>query len=90
MEPKTIGPYFGYVYRYPAGKAPLINLKGWTREVEQPFRYGNAWLLRVPASRWALVVGRWAGSHQHEEQALASALDGRSLPTPAEEIRLWR
>jgi len=89
MEPKTFGPLFTYIIRYAQGTIlPRLDRTGWTREVEEPFRYGVSWLLRLPGGR-ALVVGRWRGRYAEEEHALEGAIFGRPLHTEAEEIRRW-
>lgn len=93
VQPKSVGPLFAYLYRY-TGRVPhpVVDTRGWTREVEPPFRYGGSWLLRLPTTRWALVVGWWVGRWDAaaEEEALTSAVNGRSLSFEAKDIRQWR
>lgn len=91
MDSRTVGSYFWYIYRYPATitDPPLYNPHGSTREVEEPFRVGVSVLLRVPCSRWALVLGAWHYALAGEDDAITSALAVRGLGTPVEEIRQW-
>lgn len=54
-----------------------IVVKGWTQEIEEPFRTASPLLFRLPFYR-VLIVGKWAGE-LNEEDALASAIEMRVL-----------
>jgi hypothetical protein len=55
-----------------------LAVRGWTQEIEEPFRTtDNALIVRLPFYR-ALVVGKWTG-YKTEEQALEKAIEGRVL-----------
>lgn len=89
MDPKTIGSFFWYTYDYGFKGAPLVNLKGTTNEVDELLRYGRCWLLRVPFTTHALVLGRWDGRFQNEDEAIVLAMGGRPVAASSEEIRTW-
>lgn len=61
--------------QYPSRKFPIVD-RGFTQEIEWPFRKGSSWVIRVPLSRLALVLGKWTGSLD-EQEALESALSAR-------------
>lgn len=54
-----------------------IITKGWTQEVEPPYRTSQPVILRLPFYK-ALVFGKWTGA-KTEEQALNDALARRDL-----------
>jgi hypothetical protein len=51
--------------------------KGWTQEIEEPYRFAEPKMIRLPFKR-ILVLGKWLGS-RNEEEALNSALSRRDL-----------
>lgn len=61
--------------QYPSRRFPLVD-RGFTQEIEYPYRKGDSLVLRAPLSRWALVVGKWTGSLD-EQEALETALSAR-------------
>lgn len=89
MDPKTVGPFFWYTYDYGFTGAPLINLHGSTREVDPPYRYGRAVIVRLPFSTGALVLGKWDGQLEDEDSAILTATGGRLVGVSTEEIREW-
>lgn len=73
-----IGPrFFVHAMAYPAKDFPLID-KGETQEIEEPYRYGNSWVLRLPWSRYAVVAGKWMRT-EPEDSALRRAIKARDL-----------
>lgn len=60
---------------YPSRKFPLID-KGYTQEIEWPYRKGDSLVLRMPFGRRALVVGKWVKT-MDEQDALESAVGAR-------------
>jgi hypothetical protein len=55
-----------------------LYVKGWTQEIEEPFRTSEPLILRLPFHK-ALVFGKWTGSQPDEETALNRAMQGRVL-----------
>lgn len=53
-------------------------VKGWTQEIEEPYRTSEPYILRLPFHK-ALVFGKWTGAEQDEETALNRAMQGRVL-----------
>jgi hypothetical protein len=51
--------------------------KGWTQEIEEPFRYATPLLVKLPL-KYVLVLGKWVGS-KSEEEALNFAVQGRDV-----------
>jgi hypothetical protein len=54
-----------------------VVVRGWTQEIEEPFRTSEPFLIRLPKYK-ALVLGKWTGS-KTEEEALKSALETREV-----------
>lgn len=52
-------------------------VRGWTQEIEPPYRTATPVIFRLPNSR-ALVYGKWVGEAD-EESALSKAIQGRVL-----------
>jgi hypothetical protein len=55
-----------------------VAVKGWTQEINEPFRTSAPWIVRLPFDK-ALVCGKWTGRVDDEEDALNRALQGRVL-----------
>ena len=55
-----------------------LAVRGWTQEIEHPFRTSEPLIVRLPFYK-ALVFGKWTGFKQGEEEALNSALSRRDL-----------
>lgn len=72
-----IGPVFVHTMNYPDRNFPLVD-RGETQEIEDPYRYGRSWVIRLPWSRRALVTGRWT-SQEPEDSALRRAIRARDL-----------
>jgi hypothetical protein len=52
-------------------------VKGWSQEIEAPYRYASPTLIKL-FKNYILVVGKWEGS-KTEEDALNSALERRNV-----------
>jgi hypothetical protein len=62
--------------------------KGWTNEIEEPFRNGSCLVFRLPFTKPALVIGWW-GQEQDEDDALTAAIWGRNLGVSVDELLEW-
>lgn len=54
-----------------------LMVRGWTQEIEPPYRTSKPFILRLPFYK-AIVFGRWTGT-KTEETALNDALSRRDL-----------
>jgi hypothetical protein len=54
-----------------------VAVRGWTQEIEEPFRTSRPLIVRLPSHK-ALVLGRWSGAVS-EEEALSKAIQRRDL-----------
>lgn len=54
-----------------------IAVRGWTQEIEEPYRTASPLIVRLPFHK-AVVFGKWTGQLD-EEQALNNAMQGRVL-----------
>ena len=84
----NIGPLYVTALKYPHRKPLPVVEKGWTNEIEEPFRKGSCLVLRLPFTKPALVVGWW-GPEQEEDDALTAAIWGRKLDVPVDELLEW-
>jgi len=75
--PRThnFGPTFVQVTKFPYDWGKKVIVRGWTQEIEEPFRTSKPFIVRLPKYK-ALVLGYWTGT-THEEDALTKAVDGR-------------
>lgn len=73
----NIGPIFIQVTKFPYKWGAKIFVRGWTQEIEEPFRTATPLVVRLPNYK-ALVLGKWTGTKE-EEEALNSALERRDL-----------
>jgi hypothetical protein len=55
-----------------------VVVRGWTQEIERPFRTSEPLIFRMPFHK-ALVLGKWTGQQPDEESALSNAIQGRVL-----------
>lgn len=69
--------HFVHTMAYPTKKFPILD-RGETQEIEEPFRLGRSWVIRLPFSRSAVVFGHWV-SEQDETEALRRAIKVRDL-----------
>ena len=70
--------HFTQLIDFPVKWGMKIAVRGWTQEIEAPFRTCAPLILRLPKHK-ALVFGKWTGTAQDEESALNNALQGRVL-----------
>jgi hypothetical protein len=73
----NIGPVFVQVTKFPYEWGSKVVVRGWTQEIEEPFRTSKPFILRLPKFK-ALVCGRWTGL-KTEEEALSVALETREV-----------
>jgi hypothetical protein len=73
----NIGPVFVQVTKFPYEWGSKVVVRGWTQEIEEPFRTSKPFILRLPKFK-ALVCGRWTGV-KDEEEALSVALETREV-----------
>jgi hypothetical protein len=55
-----------------------VTVRGWTQEIEEPFRTATPVIVRLPLHK-AIVFGKWTGIQPDEESALNNAMQGRVL-----------
>ena len=73
----NIGPLFVQVTNFPYQWGTKVVVRGWTQEIEEPFRTSKPFIFRLPKYK-AIVFGLWSGS-KTEEDALNSALGRRDV-----------
>jgi hypothetical protein len=73
----NIGPAFVQLTNFPYKWGKKIAVRGWTQEIEEPFRTATPFIVRLPFYK-ALVFGKWTGM-KSEEEALNGALGRRDL-----------
>lgn len=65
-----------------------------THEVEQPYRWSNSLIFRLPWSERGLVVGWWQHVERDEAQAILAGMSGRRMDlddfTDAERAQIRR
>ena len=72
-----IGPqHFIQVTDFPVKWGWKLWVKGWTQEIEEPFRTSEPLIFRLPFHK-ALVVGKWTGKVEDETEALMRATEWR-------------
>ena len=84
----NLGPIYVTALKYPHRKPFPIVEKGWTHEIEEPFRKGTCLVFRLPFTKPGLVFGKWDHA-QEEDDALTAAIWGRHLDVPVEELLEW-
>jgi hypothetical protein len=73
-----LGPHaFAQVIYQPLQWGNKIKVKGWTQEIEHPYRFAAPLMVRLPF-KYVLVLGKWQGTKE-EEDALNSALLRRDV-----------
>ena len=73
----NIGSRFVQVTNFPYIWGKKVVVRGWTQEIEEPFRTSEPLIVRLPGHK-ALVFGTWNG-HKDEEEALSGALARREV-----------
>jgi hypothetical protein len=69
--------FYQYYKFYPARWGWKVIVRGWTQEIEPPYRTSAPFIIRLPFKK-AIVVGKWNGTLE-EEQALSRAIGERTL-----------
>jgi hypothetical protein len=73
-----IGPkHFVQLTNFPFKWGFKVIVRGWTQEIEPPYRTSNPFIVRLPRYK-ALVFGAWSGM-KTEEEALSTALGRREV-----------
>lgn len=70
--------HFVQVIDFPVKWEGKLSVKGWTQEIEWPFRTAEPRIFRLPFHK-AFVLGKWTGVQPDEETALNRAIEGRVL-----------
>jgi hypothetical protein len=73
----NIGPLFIQITKFPYHWGSKVVVRGWTQEIEEPFRTSEPFIVRLPNYK-ALVLGKWTGK-KDEIEALNSALERRDV-----------
>jgi len=73
----NIGPVFVQVTKFPYDWGNKVVTRGWTQEIEEPFRTAKPVIVRLPKYK-AFVCGLWTGT-KTEEEALNGALETREV-----------
>lgn len=95
MDAKDLpGGFFLATFRYPKiarRSLPHVEVGTETRETDTPFRIGYGAAVRVPMTRFAVVVGEWAGASDGdtEEDKIRAALKGHEPDISVEAIKEW-
>ena len=95
-ETHDLGRFYWHSLRYPIGtdRSKIRPERSTTRELEDPYRLGDALVLATPVSRRGLVLGRWRPAPppvlEHEQSgALLRALMGVEYGVPPSIIAQW-
>ena len=73
----NIGPVFVQVTRFPYEWGNKLVVRGWSQEIEEPYRTAVPFIVRLPKYH-GLVLGKW-GAMKEEEEALSGALARREV-----------
>jgi hypothetical protein len=84
----SLGNLYVTKLKYPHRKPLPFVEKGWTNEIEEPYRRGSCLVFRIPFTKPGLVLGKWA-EPQNEDEALTAAIWGRQLDVSVEELLEW-
>jgi hypothetical protein len=74
-EPKEFRNFYWHPLEYPTKPKGLWE-KAETQEIDEPFRSGSGWAIRLPLTRKAMVIGTWKAAYS-ESEALTYAIRGR-------------
>ena len=72
-----LGPLF--VHSIKLQKKSAIFHRYPSHEVEEPYRWSNSLIVRIPWCRQGFVLGLWRSTDRTEEQMLLEALQGRQM-----------
>jgi len=73
----NVGSLFVQVTRFPYEWGNKLVVRGWSQEIEEPYRTAVPFIVRLPKYH-GLVLGRW-GAMKEEEEALSGALARREV-----------
>jgi hypothetical protein len=85
---KEIGALYVDTLKYPHRNFLPILEKGWTNEIEEPYRRGSCLVFRFPFTKPGFIIGLF-GRPQEESTALTAAIWGRELDVTLDEIWDW-
>ena len=69
---------FVQIIDFPVKWGWKVAVRGWTQEIEPPFRTSTPIIVRLPNHK-AVALGIWSGQALDEESALNNAIQGRVL-----------
>lgn len=73
----NIGPkHFMQYIDFPVQWGAKLVVRGWTQEIDYPFRTSEPFIFRMPFHK-ALVIGKWTGKVEDEDEALMRATGWR-------------
>jgi hypothetical protein len=72
-----VGKHYWHWMTYPV-KPKVVVERAETQEIEDPYRFGKGWCIRLPFTRKSIVIGKWVKQFS-ESQALTNAIVGRSM-----------
>jgi hypothetical protein len=72
-----VGNFYWHLMTYPV-KPPVVIERAETQEIDDPYRFGKGWCLRLPFTRQSIVLGKWIKRYS-ESQALTNAVNGRAM-----------
>ena len=93
MEAKDLpGNRYVTLYQYPKVRGlPLFTAPCETRETDRPFRVGYGGAIRLPLTRWAVIIGEW--SHdlpgENDDEKLRAALKSEEVDVGVDVIKEW-
>lgn len=76
-NPRSIGKFYWHPMVYPV-KPPVLVERAETQEIDGDYRFGSGVSLRVPFTRFSLIVGKWVRKYD-ERIALTHAVKGRAM-----------
>jgi hypothetical protein len=85
----TLGPLYVQKLEYPHRNPLPVVEKGWTHEIDEPYRKGSCLVFRLPFTKPGFAFGIWTVAAQSEDEALTAAIWGRHLDVPVEELLEW-
>lgn len=86
-----VGRLFFHRLRYPDNSpVPLIAERGRTQEMERPWRSGHSFVIRLPLTRSALVVGRWSKRGAPSQADADARLIPHGFPATEAMFDAWR
>lgn len=47
--------------------------------MDEPYRWSNSLIIRIPFLKYGIVLGRWNSTDRTEEQTLIDAMEGRHM-----------